>query len=215
MFATVVYSAFAGWQLYEIHSGATDTHTLAKAAQRQAENSTRQLDITDRPWVGIDGSIKVMNGSIHANPASANFGFTLKNVGRSMAFEVQTSIWVDAGAMKGLKLMASHHCEEMAESLRKNRALRQDFAQHKELYPGGIEPPHGFLLLPEANQSLIDVPQPGAPSHPDNNVYVLFCTVYSDQLRIVHLTQNTFCYTSRYAQLRDVPQVCGQGNYAY
>jgi hypothetical protein len=31
MLATVIYSGFAGWQLYEIHSGATGTHNLAVA----------------------------------------------------------------------------------------------------------------------------------------------------------------------------------------
>jgi len=37
--ATLFYSIFAGWQLYEIHVGSKDTHALAEAAKKQAEKA--------------------------------------------------------------------------------------------------------------------------------------------------------------------------------
>jgi hypothetical protein len=37
--STVLYTLFAGWTLYEIHSGSTDTHTLAVAAGKQADHT--------------------------------------------------------------------------------------------------------------------------------------------------------------------------------
>jgi hypothetical protein len=43
MIATLIYSVFAGWQLYEIHTGARDTHSLAIAAGKQADTMQRQL----------------------------------------------------------------------------------------------------------------------------------------------------------------------------
>jgi hypothetical protein len=53
MLATVLYSGFAGWQLYEIHSGATDTHVLAKAAQDTATTAGNTFRLTFRPRVEI------------------------------------------------------------------------------------------------------------------------------------------------------------------
>ncbi|MGC2273017.1 MAG: hypothetical protein WA539_13640 [Candidatus Sulfotelmatobacter sp.] len=38
--STVLYTAFAGWTLWEIHSGSSDTHKLAVAAKTQADQST-------------------------------------------------------------------------------------------------------------------------------------------------------------------------------
>lgn len=37
--ATLFYSIFSGWTLYEIHHGSEDTHKLAEAAKRQADKA--------------------------------------------------------------------------------------------------------------------------------------------------------------------------------
>jgi hypothetical protein len=37
--ATLFYSLFSGWTLYEIHHGSADTHTLAEAAKKQADKA--------------------------------------------------------------------------------------------------------------------------------------------------------------------------------
>jgi hypothetical protein len=42
--ATVLYTIVAGWQLYEIHSGAKDTHDLAVAAGKQADAAKAQSE---------------------------------------------------------------------------------------------------------------------------------------------------------------------------
>jgi hypothetical protein len=57
MIATVVYSVFAGWQLYEIHSGAKDTHDLAVAAKTQAENLGNMSDAADKIRQAADGMV--------------------------------------------------------------------------------------------------------------------------------------------------------------
>jgi hypothetical protein len=58
MLATVIYSGFAGWQLYEIHTGANDTHTLAVAAKTQAEKMGTMSDAADKMRQAAEGMVK-------------------------------------------------------------------------------------------------------------------------------------------------------------
>jgi hypothetical protein len=46
--AAVIYSGFAGWQLYEIHKGSADTHTLVQAADTQAKKMTSMSEAADK-----------------------------------------------------------------------------------------------------------------------------------------------------------------------
>ncbi|HXC43819.1 MAG TPA: hypothetical protein VNY51_09910 [Candidatus Dormibacteraeota bacterium] len=55
--ATVVYSVFAGWQLYEIHSGAKDTHDLAVAAGKQADKMKDMSDAADKIRQAAEGMV--------------------------------------------------------------------------------------------------------------------------------------------------------------
>jgi hypothetical protein len=57
MIATVIYSAFAGWQLYEIHSGAKDTHDLAVAAGKQADKMKDMSGAADKIRQAAEGMV--------------------------------------------------------------------------------------------------------------------------------------------------------------
>jgi hypothetical protein len=57
MLATAIYSVFAGWQLYEIHSGSKDTHTLAQAADTQARQMTNMADAADKIRQAAEGMV--------------------------------------------------------------------------------------------------------------------------------------------------------------
>jgi hypothetical protein len=111
--ATLAYSGFAGWQLYEIHEGAKDTHTLAEAAKKQAEkaetisdsiqkaviamdksaeaarssaNTSRKiLEASTRPYVGISETIVEVNAPNH----HLTYGFRIKNFSNSPAYKAE------------------------------------------------------------------------------------------------------------------------------
>lgn len=122
--ATVMYSGFAGWQLYEIHSGAQDTHDLAVAAKRQADKAEtisnsltsavgklgqqakaaqdsanaiqRQTEIGARPWLEL--SEIALTGGITINmkgEANSLVHVVAKNIGKTPAKEV--SFMVELG----------------------------------------------------------------------------------------------------------------------
>jgi hypothetical protein len=57
MLATVIYSVFAGWQLYEIHSGAKDTHDLAVAADTQAKKMGSMSEAADKIRQASEGMV--------------------------------------------------------------------------------------------------------------------------------------------------------------
>ncbi len=57
MIATVLYSIFAGWQLYEIHSGAKDTHDLAVAAGKQADKMKDMSDAAEKIRQAAEGMV--------------------------------------------------------------------------------------------------------------------------------------------------------------
>jgi hypothetical protein len=57
MTATAVYSGFAGWQLYEIHSGAKDTHDLAVAAGKQADKMKDMSEAADKIRQAAEGMV--------------------------------------------------------------------------------------------------------------------------------------------------------------
>jgi hypothetical protein len=83
MLATVVYSVVAGWTLVEIHTGASDTHTLAAAAKQQAEKMgtmsdaaekirqasenmvTQEQRIADNAKTALEASNKQSNAALH------------------------------------------------------------------------------------------------------------------------------------------------------
>jgi hypothetical protein len=48
MAATLIYTLFAGWQLYEIHAGGKDTHALVEASKKQAEQTELVVDAIRR-----------------------------------------------------------------------------------------------------------------------------------------------------------------------
>jgi hypothetical protein len=56
--ATLLYSVFAGWQLYEIHSGAKDTHDLAIHAKEQANKMKDMSDAADKIRQASEGMVK-------------------------------------------------------------------------------------------------------------------------------------------------------------
>lgn len=214
----------AGWNAVGKLQGQVDqVKRSADATMSAANTASASLATGNRPWVGINGNIGITGGSIHNNPYAIRFWYKIKNVGASMAFNVRTLIWAEGGDEKGIALMDSHHCEDQAGWLRKDIALREDFDKHRGHYPKGIDPVSGRTgtsLLPGGIEDASDLSQesfnsPPAPTQPEENVYVLFCTVYADQFKTVHLTQNMFCYLSRSPQLRDTPSFCGGGDYAY
>lgn len=97
--ATILYSGFAGWQLYEIHSGSKDTHALAEAAKSQAEIASTGL----RPWIKITsielrpgiGPIKTLGFHWPLTGATVppvlQVKVSMLNVGHSLAQDIE--VW--------------------------------------------------------------------------------------------------------------------------
>ena len=179
-----------------------------------ADAASQQLRITDRPWVGVGGQLSI-KGSIHDNAAATNFVYNLVNDGKSVALGVSDGVWVAGGAANGDKLMDSDHCEQMAKSQRQAIALWRQWEKSGGSEPGGVTPKTGSVMLPGTSSYIQTAPQEGAPNVHEEDIYVLVCTTYFDQLGNVHLTQNMYCLTSEFPKLSDVPLYCGQGNYAY
>jgi hypothetical protein len=105
--STFAYTIFAGWQLYEIHSGSEDTHALAVASQRQARAAlaqvqavlsqtqiqTKSLEYSERPWLTAKASVA---GPLIIDEYGNVFmwiSFRFTNVGHSPAYHV----WYEAG----------------------------------------------------------------------------------------------------------------------
>ena len=185
-----------------------------KEARRMTDLASEQLRITDRPWVGVWGQLSII-GSIHDNAAATNFVYNLANNGKSVALGVSDGVWVAGGAANGYKLMDSDHCEQMAKSQRQAIALWEQWKKTGGTEPGGVTPKTGALILPGAIGYIQTAPQEGAPAVHEDDIYVLVCTTYFDQLDNVHLTQNMYCLTSQFPKLSDTPIYCAKGNYAY
>jgi hypothetical protein len=201
--ATVIYAFIAGCQLSSINKQLPSIRESADAAKNAASTADTELQLSNRPWVGINGPPKII-GSIHDNPSDLNVAYELVNVGKSYGLGVESVVWIAGGSSDGISLMQSDHCEQAANDLRRNLAQPPEAGRSS-----------GSIIIPGGTEHIQVAPQAGAPSTPQENVYVLSCTVYSDPLKKVHLTQETFCFTSRYPQLKDIPVNCGQGNYAY
>jgi hypothetical protein len=86
--ATVLYMIFAGWQLYEIHSGAEDTHRLAQAAQDSANTTKEQLKAMQGQLNAIQDQASTMRGQ--ANTMSDTLAETRKMV-KSAETQANTS----------------------------------------------------------------------------------------------------------------------------
>jgi hypothetical protein len=186
----------------------------AGAAVQTAQSTKNQLEKGERPWVGVNGQLKVL-GSIHADASKVNFYYSLTNVGKSVALGVSSAIWVDGG-IPGFNLMHSNHCEQMANSTRQSIALWRRWLKHGGPQPGGVTPKTGTTIFPGGIEYSLTPPQEGAPDGPQENVYALVCTVYFDQFDNVHLTQDMFCFTSQIQKFEDdAPMLCKEGNYAY
>jgi hypothetical protein len=188
------------------------TNDLVEQAKHQTDLLKTQLEISNRPWVGIEGRLQVV-GSIHTDPAHVNFIFDLKNVGKSVALGVGTGIWVGTED-EGFKLMESNHCEEQAVAERHVIELARQYEKHMGPKPSGFTEKTGSIILPDGIEHHQSAPQPGVPNRPAQHVYALFCAVYFDNLDTVHITQTTFCFTNQSGPLGE-PVICGKGNYAY
>ena len=169
----------------------------AGAAKSAAKTAEDELITANRPWVAVNGPLGITGGSIHDNPSKVTFGFQTKNVGNSMALQIQSAMWINPDPI------TTHHCEDLANWLRRDIALHERFKRHPG--PGGIAPESGEVLLPGATNNNLMVPQDGGPTVPTKNVSVMICTIYADQFKIVHLTENDFCYFDRSVQLKDNP----------
>lgn len=184
---------------------ATATNNLVNQAKRQTELAKTQLEFSERPWVGIQGPIDVI-GSIHTYPSAVNFAYDLKNVGKSVALGVVTTIWLRSGSADGFSLMRSNYCEENAETERKYIAFEHE---HKRTPTGET------FILPDGVEHNQNTPQNDAPKISAENVYALFCTVYYDKFDTVHVTQSTYCFTGLFPGLENTAVICHEGNYAY
>jgi hypothetical protein len=173
--ATLFYAAFAGWTLYEIHSGAKDTHTLAKAAVA-----------SNRPWVGIDGTPTVRQES-----ERWYIGFSIKNFGLSPALPaVLSSGAVNVTATEEVNKAGEGYCT-VGETL---TTSGEDSSG-----PSGEQ---GYVLFPGKIALLQTAAVQGKQQ---NVVSLIGCATYFDQFgkRPVHHTR--FCYYTKTPLVADKP----------
>jgi hypothetical protein len=116
--STFVYAIFAGWQLYEIHSGSKDTHELAIAAGKQAdaaidaakvaERTLGVFETQQRAWVALAGPPQLQ-------PAKNGVIWNLRNFGSSTAFHIATKGEL-VGEQSGISTAQDRICREIASS---------------------------------------------------------------------------------------------------
>ncbi len=178
-------------QLTEARRSANAATLTSNAARLSAETAQKQLELSDRPWVGVQGPINI-TGPIHTNPSGVNFIFDLVNLGKSAALGVTSAIWVSGGVTDGFKLMSSDHCQQMVNS--EKQFIRGGGYQPEKLGTSNVA---GSIILPGGVQHVQLPPQQDPLPQPATNVYALSCIVYFDELDIVHLTQTTYCFLAR------------------
>ena len=114
--ATVIYSIFAGWQLYEIHTGSVDTHAMAEAVKIQSEVAMQALHGSHRPWVAVSDPIAVnspltLKSQISPDTAELNASFYMKNVGASPAFNVVVITSLTTIPLVSFVMQAKSQCD--------------------------------------------------------------------------------------------------------
>jgi len=112
---TVLTGIFIALQWYEMHSGASDTRTLAESAKKQAENTGTQLGIAERQVKATQDQVDAIKRQMRQDQrawisaASETFGIQgipvvgqpfvirtiFKNIGKSAALHLRTCTGAD------------------------------------------------------------------------------------------------------------------------
>jgi hypothetical protein len=186
MVAALIYSVFAGWQLYEIHSGAKDTHDLAVAAGKQAD-ATKQLateakraaDLAQEQqtaWVGIEEASNIMARPEYTwSPALPyptiwiDTRFRVKNYGPSPAFREQETV---------------NFASVLSEGEKQPIPLKKACNIDAYRTPGGVtlQGDIGEMILPTATKnSSVSWGMPNAQQTKDLlGVWITVCILYQD-----------------------------------
>jgi hypothetical protein len=169
--ATIFYATFAGWTLYEIHSGAEDTHALAKAAIA-----------SNRPWVGIEAIPTARQESEHWH-----IDFSVKNFGNSPALHaIPSSDIENVTTTEEVNNAVQRHCTEAEKGTISGEDNSEPFGEV------------GYVLFPSKIAWLQRQLQNAAvPSNQQNIAYFIGCVTYFDQFGKRPVHHSSFCYYAK------------------
>ncbi len=145
--STFFYTGFAGWQLYEIHTGSIDTHNVAESAKTQALAALSQLEVlrksleySERPWITVQANIAGPLTFTYQGEVFQRVSFRFKNIGRSPAIRVWST--AELAALGGDAYMHPFLVQ---------RKVCDELVSGKHLPPGGIG---GWTIFPEGTRDI-------------------------------------------------------------
>lgn len=176
---TFGFLLFAKWQLDEISDSSKDTKAIAEAAKQQADNTKILAESTksqaDAATAGVKAWIAVTKWQvIGIQDSYAKFSFTLKNVGKSPAFNVQGS-WE-------FRVVPSHVHDQKFESCPVTGPLLQ---------PGTVHPDQEWI---ESLEQLLSSEQIKMLADQSVRLWGHGCTRFTDVFNNARYTEVAFIY---------------------
>ena len=141
----------ASKQLDVMSTSATHTQELAQQAVRQTELTQSQLELSNRPWISIDGIVPASNLIFDQRGGVIMLATQLRNVGSSVAKHVSIFIDVIIGGVHNMLEVK----ERVAANLKK--PIDSSFDHGKLIFPNQIvADQYPIIIRPEILKRALD-----------------------------------------------------------